>query len=208
MTYQQIVDMLRDSANAVNPNGFFHHGRREDFSLQYPQVAFRTGYAGIGLLSPTPRTTVDKINAIVTHECIMVFMEQDAPDSTEDNREDIIARMYVLSEQFMDYIYNNYPVAISNEVKTPDYRQFMATLSGYSMTFTISDVISCEEIPPYPTECEPATISNSDDTFTVEIPSGDFYELPDEEYEVIVEDEIVSVGSFPVYGNYVINIDL
>ena len=208
MTYQQIVTMLRDSANAVNPNGFFHHGRREDFSLQYPQLAFRTGYAGIGLLSPTPRTTVDKVNAIVTHECVMVFMEQDAPDSTEDDREDIIARMYVLSEQFMDYIYNNYPVAITNEVKTPDYRQFMATLSGYSMTFTISDVISCEEIPPYPSECLPVTVENSDASYEVAIASGDTLVLPDEEYEIYLDGNIVSTGSFPVYGNEVINITL
>jgi len=143
MTYQQIVDMCRTSANAVNPLGFFHHGRREDFSLEYYQDSFRQGHAGIGLIAPTPRTTINRTEGIVTHECVLVFMKQDSMDSDVLVREQIISDMDVLSNLFMDYIFNNYNIIITNEVKTPDYRQFMGTLSGYSMTFTIQSYLPC-----------------------------------------------------------------
>lgn len=143
MTYQQIVDMIRDTSAAVNPNGFFLHGRREDFSLHFDNTSFRFGYAGICLVAPTPRTTIDRVNGLVTHDLVMVFMQQDRHDTSEVEREAIIANMDLLSENFMDYLFNNYTANITNEIKTPDYRQFMGTLSGYAMTFRINGYITC-----------------------------------------------------------------
>jgi hypothetical protein len=42
MTYKDVVNIIRNAANYVNPNGTFIHGRKSDGSLQYnddtPQI--------------------------------------------------------------------------------------------------------------------------------------------------------------------------
>jgi len=138
--------LLRNTANAVNPNGFFVHGRREDFSLHFTESALANDEAGIGLIAPTPRTTIDRVNGVITHEVLLVFMKPDRPDTSEMEREAIIAAMDVLSNSYMQHLFANNDIDIRNETKTPDYRQFMGTLSGYSLTFKIIDKMNCNEI--------------------------------------------------------------
>lgn len=132
MGYQLIVDCIRDSAEAVNPTGFFVHGRRSDGSLEYnedfPQIH----------LYPFTSNPQDANRNLVFADIVMGFWGQDTPETSPEEREVIIAAMDVLSDSFLneldDYI-NDEPIEISNVRKEPQYRTLSATLSGYALTF-------------------------------------------------------------------------
>lgn len=137
MNYQDIVDLIRNVANAINPTGHFMHGRNTDGSLDYDY-----SFPQIHLLPV--QTTYDLPNDIKEHTLIVMFWEQDSPESSNDEREALIAAMDVLSDTFVNDLYNNYSyLNISDVLKTPEYRQLAGTASGYGLSFTITTKIKC-----------------------------------------------------------------
>lgn len=139
MTYQGTVDLIRNLAYLVNPNGLFIHGRRSDGSLEYPNV-----FPQIHLYPL--RQSVDINNGNVISEALLFFWQQDSPESSNEEREAIIAQMDVLSINFLALL-NNEIIGLSNARKTPEYRQLAGTVSGYGLAFTLSSKISCEPDP-------------------------------------------------------------
>lgn len=135
MTYQGTVDLIRNLAFLVNPNGHFMHGRRSDGSLDYPDV-----FPQIHLYPL--RQTIDVNNGNQITEVLIFFWQQDSPESSNEEREAIIAQMDVLSTNFLQLL-NNEVMSLSNARKTPEYRQLAGTVSGYGLSFTLSDKISC-----------------------------------------------------------------
>ena len=136
MNYQDIVDLIRNTANAVNPNGHFMHGRNTDGSLDYdypfPQIH----------LMPV-QTTLDLDNNTKEHTLILMFWEQDSPESSNDERELLIASMDLLSDNFLFSLYAVNTIQLVEVLKTPEYRQLSGTASGYGLQFTIISKIPC-----------------------------------------------------------------
>ena len=133
--YQTIVDLIRASANAVNPTGFFVHSRRTDASLEYNE-AFPQIHAYEFDTLPN-----DDNGNIVVAPIVMAFVFQDAPDSSNEERETIIANADVLSDAFMTNLDLN-QVEIFGRRKNPNYRRLSANTSGYFITFNLRVFIS------------------------------------------------------------------
>lgn len=135
MTYQDVVDLIRTTAETVNPSGFFTHARRVDFSLNYDETG-----PYICLL---PVRSTDNPNTYKEEWSItMLFLKQDAPDSTELEREGLIQDMYTLSKAFTDLLYESM-VELGNILRTPEYRILSATATGYSIQFTLLSKEEC-----------------------------------------------------------------
>lgn len=136
MSYQGIVDLIRNISNTINPTGTFMHGRRSDGSLEYdgafPQIH----------LYPV-RLSFDIANDVERNEIIIMFWQQDSPESSNDEREAIISQMDILSTNFLNAIYNEVNISITNILKTPEYRQLAGTVSGYGVSFTIVGKVDC-----------------------------------------------------------------
>lgn len=131
MSYQAVVNVIRDTANAVNPTGTFTHGRRSDASLEFdgtfPQIHL---FPFVG--------DVDKTNAYTESYSIqMLFCGQDAPDSSNEEREAIIAAMDVLSREFINTLFDTDGVTMSRIRTEPNYRILSGTTSGYIVSFTL-----------------------------------------------------------------------
>lgn len=141
MNYQDVLNMCRNASLAMNANGFFMHGRIEDYSLHFDEPAYRAGECGIGLIMPTPKISVQ--DTIRIYQLFLLFMVQDAPDSTELEREQIVANMDLLSHNYVNYIKANYQIEILSHEKVPDIRNFQGTLSGISLNLTIKTLNIC-----------------------------------------------------------------
>lgn len=140
MNYQNLVDIIRNTANLVNPTGLFVHARRTDGSLEYDK-----NFPQIHLYPVRSEYNLQGDN--VRHNIILMFWDQDRPETTNDEREAIIAAMDNLSNTFLFALNLDVNVSLSNILKTPEYRQLAATASGYGLSFTISSKIDCD---PYP----------------------------------------------------------
>ena len=163
MNYQNIVDLIRNTANLVNPTGHFVHGRNTDGSLDYDY-----SFPQIHLLPV--ETTYDIPNDIKTHTLILMFWEQDSPESTNLEREQKIAAMDVLSDNFLNVLYNINTINIEDVLKTPEYRQLAGTASGYGLSFSIVSKVDCLPEPIQP--CEGVVVLINGEFYT-EIPSGE-----------------------------------
>lgn len=131
MSYQAVVDVIRDTANEVNPTGTFTHGRRSDGSLEFngefPQIHL---FPFVG--------DVDYSNAYTESYSIqMLFCGQDAPDSSNEEREAIIAAMDELSRSFITTLFNTDGVTMTRIRTEPNYRILSGTTSGYIVSFTL-----------------------------------------------------------------------
>lgn len=128
--YQEVVDLIRTASIQVNPTGTFIHGRRADGSIEYdkpmPQIH----------LYPFVSSPQDGNRAFVNNDIVMGFWKQDAPDTSNEEREEIISAMDTLSKEFLEAL-DEGVLEISNIRKEPQYRTLSATLSGYAITFRL-----------------------------------------------------------------------
>ena len=131
MTYQAVVNLIRNTALSVNPTGNFMHGRRSDSSLEY------SGKLPLIHLSTIRTTVTDRVEGNYSSEIFLFFWQQDTPQTSNEEREAIISEMFTLSETFMDTLLETAGVSITGEKKTPEYRQLSGTMSGYGVTFNL-----------------------------------------------------------------------
>jgi hypothetical protein len=148
MTYQDIVNIIRNAANYVNPNGFFIHGRKTDGSLNYNEATPQ-----ILLLEPQPNTNINNNSFVETITFPIVFVTQDSPESTELRREDLKQEMYLLSRKLLAKI-DEEPL-LQNVQYTggqPEIRQLSGTLTGFSysleITYPLSECSLDFDLPP------------------------------------------------------------
>jgi len=137
MSYQQTVTSFRNAAQAANPNGRFDHGRHVDLSQLYEGA-----YPFIYLYPFTVTPGIDP-NFIDTSTIIVGFWMQDRPDTTNEEREAIIAEMDVLSTAFLDELYEFRDLRITNVSKEPQYQMYQGTLSGFAIRFTYQNFTPC-----------------------------------------------------------------
>lgn len=131
MAYQAIVDFLRDTAEAVNEDGTFIHGRKIDGSIEYNEP-----FPQIHLYPFT--STIDTSGGLVeTANIVMGFWFQDAPDSSNAERESIIASADQLCQAFIQEIVEADGFDISGIRTEPQYQTIHGTLSGYALTFQL-----------------------------------------------------------------------
>ena len=148
MTYQDIVNIIRDAANYVNPDGFFIHGRKTDGSLQYNEATPQ-----IILLEPQPNTAINNNNFFETTVFPIIFVTQDSPESTEVERENIKQSMYLLSRKLLAKI-DEQPLLqdVQYTGGQPEIRQLSGTMTGFSYSLQLSYPLSeCSldlDLPP------------------------------------------------------------
>lgn len=134
--YKNIVNTCRD---AVPNHERFIHGRLIDISQKY------TGTYPLITLIPftvndfrsTPSAVFDFANITIG------FWQQDRPDSSAAEREDIIEQMDILSDQFIDNLLDRNDIKISSILKEPQYQMFQGTLSGFAISFRIDLLAPC-----------------------------------------------------------------
>jgi hypothetical protein len=137
MTYQQTVNEIRNAANAVNKNGRFDHGRIVDLSQ-----AFNGSYPLIWLY-PWRSTDPNVGDFLSTHPLVIGFWMQDRPDTSTLEREEIIAKMEVLKDSFIEKLRENSQVDLRNVSSEPQYQMHNGTLSGYAVSFTYQNFSPC-----------------------------------------------------------------
>jgi len=172
MNYQNLVNLIRNTANLVNPTGHFVHGRNTDGSLDYDY-----SFPQIHLLPV--ETSYDVDDNIKTHSLILMFWEQDSPESSNDERELKIAAMDLLSDNFLAALNSISIINVSDVLKTPEYRQLAGTASGYGLSFSLITKEDCDEEPifacpnaSYNLLCGDEIVSNG------QIPSGQLSDIP------------------------------
>jgi PKD repeat protein len=148
MTYQDIVNIIRNAANYVNPNGFFIHGRKTDGSLNYNEATPQ-----ILLLEPQPNTNINNNSFVETITFPIVFVTQDSSESTELRREDLKQQMYLLSRKLLAKI-DEEPLLQNVQFTSgqPEIRQLSGTLTGFSysleITYPLSECSLDFDLPP------------------------------------------------------------
>lgn len=138
MTYQYILNMVRDTAEAVNPTGHFSHGRNSDAAnnpeLPYPHIH----------LYPFNRTSEPNDHYKKTAPLLMYFVEADTGEQDAEEREGIISRMDTLCTAFIDRLITDFEndVEFTNIQDEPQY-QILEGVSGYSLSLTVRGIVSC-----------------------------------------------------------------
>jgi len=136
VTYLEILNMVRNTANTVNPTGTFIHGRNSDAAnaaeLPYPRIHLYPFTQDADPLEVEKRTT----------PLLMSFVELDTGEQDEDEREVIIDNMDTLKDLFIDSLIDVYNVEFSSIKSEPQY-QILEGVSGYSLSFTIKSQAGC-----------------------------------------------------------------
>ncbi len=138
MSYQDTVNQIRQAANDVNPNGRFDHGRHVDLSQGFE------GEYPIIYLYPANINPAQDPEFIDSTVLLIGFFDQDRTDTSTVEREAIIAKMDVLSSEFLDVLSESKLVKITNVSKEPQYGQYQGTLSGFAIRFTYQNFTPCE----------------------------------------------------------------
>lgn len=132
MSYLGAVNLIKSISETVNPTGLFEHGRRWDASLNFGE-----NNKQIYLYPIT--ANVDLANHYFeSWSIVMGFYFQDAPDSTELDRQALIAEADVMVTEFLNLLNETESIELSNSRKEPSYRQMAGTYTGYILTFTLN----------------------------------------------------------------------
>lgn len=148
MTHQEIVDMIRDVANAVNVGGGFVYGTRFNGSIHSVTTGADANttpqFPLIHLYSVAKK--VDRLNDNQVWSLVIAFWYQDdlenVPTQTDVSREAILANAETLCESFMSALFDE-PIMIDNENQTPEILQLAGTVSGWSTSFEIISKVDC-----------------------------------------------------------------
>jgi hypothetical protein len=138
MTFQQVLDMVRDTAKAVNPTGTFIHGRNSDgansSALPYPRI----------MLYPFTQDREPNNTFRRTSNLLFSFVEKDEGFQDEAIREGIISRMDVLSQDFIDRLELDYETDVQfTAIRSEPQYQILEGVSGYSLSITIKSQVGC-----------------------------------------------------------------
>lgn len=136
MKYNDTVELIKSIADTLLTSGTFVHGRRIDGS-----IIFDKPFPQIHLLPFT--VSKNRVNLFDTASLIIGFWFQDKPDSTPEERQEIISEADILCEAFivaLEARVNSVlevPVQIDSVKTEPQYYNYMATASGYALTFNL-----------------------------------------------------------------------
>ena len=138
MSYQTTVDTCRTAALTVlNGTGRFDHGRHVDiaqaFDGDYPLIFLYP----ITIVPPDSPDFLDRWSGLIG------FWMQDRPDTSNAEREAIIAQMYNLSKLFLEELESNIQIRVTGKRGEAQYQMYQGTLSGFAYQLTIQNFDAC-----------------------------------------------------------------
>lgn len=138
MTFSQVLNMIRDTANAVNPTGTFIHGRNSDAAnasnLPYPRIHLYPFKQVREPLEPEKRTS----------NLMLAFVKADSGEQDEEERETIITEMDTLVDSFVDQLITDYKNDFEfTLINTEPLYQILEGVSGYALEINIKTQVSC-----------------------------------------------------------------
>jgi len=139
LSYKTTVNIIREAVNTVNTDGSFIHGRRIDASQNYD------GMFPMVVLYPFQISKAIEPNFIDSSSLLMGFFMQDKPDSSMEEREELVSLMDNLSDAFINLLEGNDLVRVTGLVKEPQYQVYSGTMSGFAIRFTFYDFTPCED---------------------------------------------------------------
>lgn len=134
MSYLSTVDTIRAVAESLNPNGVFVHGRTWDASLE-----FNSPNCHIYLYPMTGLANLSN-HYYERYDVVLGFFFQDAPDSSNDDREWTIAAADILARTFINNLNESDGIEISEAKFEPQFRKMAGTYTGYLLRFTFAGV--------------------------------------------------------------------
>ena len=155
MSYKGAVNIIRAVAEAVNPDGFFQHGRKWEASLNF-------GEANQQIYLYPISASVDIGNHYYeSWKVVLGIYFKDTPDSSPTEMEDLIDDADIIARLFLATIDNVEALDISNVQLEPRYRDMAGTYSGMYLSFNLGttsnlcvDTVEDVVIPPAQTLCE------------------------------------------------------
>lgn len=132
MSYLAVVNIIKNISEGLNPNGVFLSGRKWDASLEFSSPNCQV------YLYPMTSNIDLKNSYIETWNCLMGLYFQDAPDSTPEERDIIIASAGNLAQQILVALNTTSTIQIGTARLEPSYRQMAGTYTGYLMSFTLT----------------------------------------------------------------------
>lgn len=138
MTFSQVLNMVRDTANDVNPTGTFIHGRNSDAanasSLPYPRIHLYPFRQDRDPIETEKRTST----------LLFSFVKADTGEQDEEEREAIITDMDALVDSFIDRLIEDYSHSVEfSQITTEPQYQILEGVSGYSLQMIIRTQVSC-----------------------------------------------------------------
>lgn len=131
MAYQEIVNAVRNTVAELDGDVKFQNGLTVDASL------FSVDNLPCVILFPFISNVDITNNFYESHNLLIGFYDQDTPSTSTEEREAIIARMDVLSRDFILRLDGNISGNITGIRREPQYRQYAGTVSGYAIQLTV-----------------------------------------------------------------------
>lgn len=132
MSYLGVVNIIKTVSESVNPTGIFQHGRKWDASLNFNEADKQI------YLYPITATVDLNNHFFESWSVTMGFYFQDAPDSTELDRQGLVEQADLMTTLFLDVLNEYETISILNVRKEPSYRQMAGTYTGYILSFTLN----------------------------------------------------------------------
>ena len=138
MDYQQIINAIRDAANAVNPTGTFIHGRNSD-AANRPDAPYPRIHLYPFTQDRQPNDLERRSSSI-----LMAFVKADTGDNDVNEREAIIAEMDALCNAFIDELIEENSDAVQfDSVRTEPQYNVLEGVSGFSLNINMVTVAGC-----------------------------------------------------------------
>lgn len=149
MAIKDVKSEVEAIALKINPNGKFVRGLDRDGSFTYPEMSGR-GEEAIPYIHLFPHTSRKEGN-LYRSTLTILFLEQDKPNSTADDRTDIASRMEQLALKFLTRLELSrkvYPVE-DTEVIEEETGIWQAHMSGVTLQIDVHHDIPCVDVADY-----------------------------------------------------------
>ena len=129
--YIDIVNLLSEIAEEVNPTGTFYHGRVSDANLAIERKPLPQIHLYPFKITHPVTNGVDNVPNI-----LMAFIFQDSPNSSDEDRTEIINQADIMQRKFENWLISR-DVQYSNYEAEPFYKQFNGITSGMFIRFQL-----------------------------------------------------------------------
>lgn len=156
MTYQQVIDLFRATANdaSVNATGFFLNasGKNPIERQAALSACYNEKFPQIGIFYLKQIGSVSKHSQ--DYKMLVTFLNQDDPSSAaapDDDKslgtlkttEEIVDDMQILAKAFIDKLDQTSKITITGYEGAPEIKTLSSTLSGWGLSISISTIETC-----------------------------------------------------------------
>lgn len=137
MTYNEFVELIKETANTVNEDGIFFHGRNFDLTLEFNRV-----FPQIHLY-PFVQTDNANNEHIAITQATIGFWKMDGHEQSLEERQEIISDMDILCTNFLTELKTKKGFQLISTRREPQYLMYMGVLSGIALQININSLRSC-----------------------------------------------------------------